>query len=110
MDTACRPGRQRGPALRAYLRQLAPQTPVTYTLRRNGQILEATHATRTLSRQDVARQAGIGMLVGVGQLVMGAIVFLLRPHCKRSWMFLAFCLSWFGLCVLLYDFQSALRL
>ena len=99
-------GPQRGPALRAYLHQLAPQTPVTYTLRRNGQVVDVTHATRTLRRQDLARRAGIGMLVGIGQLVMGAIVFLLRPHTRRSWIFLAFCLAWFGLCLLLYDFQS----
>ena len=46
------------------------------------------------------------LLVALGQLCMGAIVFLLRPNTKRSWVFLVFSLLWFGFFVTFYDFQS----
>jgi class 3 adenylate cyclase len=46
------------------------------------------------------------LLTALGQLGLGAIVFVLRPHTKLSWVFLGFCLSWFGLFVTLYDFAS----
>ncbi len=100
-------GPERGPALRTYLRNLAPGTPVTYTIERNNQILEVTHPVRVMTRKALLRLAGVDMFVGLGQLIMGAIVFLLQPNTKRTWIFLAFCLSWFGLCFLLYDFHSA---
>lgn len=100
-------GPERGPSLRQYVRSLTPGTPVTYTVKRNGQIMEVTHVVRLMTRKAMARMAIVPMLVGLGQLIMGAVVFLLRPNTKRSWVFLAFCLSWFGLCFLLYDFHSA---
>lgn len=100
-------GPKRGPALRTYLRNLAPNTPVTYTIKRNDQIIEVSHPVRALSRKALVRVAGVGMFVGLGQLIMGAVVFLLQPNTKRSWIFLASCLSWFGLFFLLYDFHSA---
>ncbi len=100
-------GPYRGPALRRYLRNLAPDTPVTYTIKRNDQMIKVTHPVRSMTRRALMGLAGIGMFVGLGQLIMGAVVFLLRPNTKRSWIFFAFCLSWFGLCFLLYDFHSA---
>lgn len=100
-------GRQSGPALRHYLRQLALGTPVTYTIKRSNQMIEVTYPVRAMTRKALMRVAGIGMVVGLGQLIMGAIVFILRPNTKRSWVFLAFCLSWFGLCTILYDFHAA---
>ncbi len=101
------PGPYRGPALRQYLRSLTPGTPVTYTIKRNDQMIDVTHPVRIMTRKALFRLAGVGMFVGIGQLIMGAVVFLLRPNTKRSWVFFAFCLSWFGLCFLLYDFHSA---
>lgn len=102
-------GPHRGLALRDYLRNLSPDTPVTYTIKRDSddRVIEVTHPVRTMTRKDLLRLAGVGMFVGLGQLIMGALVFLLRPNTKRSWVFLAFCLAWFGLCFLLYDFHSS---
>jgi class 3 adenylate cyclase len=45
-------------------------------------------------------------VVALGQLGLGTLVFLLRPNTKRSWIFLGFCLAWFGLFATFYDFQS----
>src|SRR5262245_34382976 len=49
---------------------------------------------------------GLPLLVALGQLGMGALVFLLRPHTPRSWRFLGFCVVWFGLFMTIFDFQS----
>lgn len=89
------------------MRQIDPGKPVTYTLKRGDQTLQVTQPVRLMTRKAMARLAIIPMVVGLGQLIMGAVVFLLRPNTKRSWIFFAFCLSWFGLCFLLYDFHAA---
>ncbi len=106
-ETPLPPGAQRGSALRHYIRELAPGTPVTYTVKRGDQMMQVTHPARLMTRKAMARLAILPMFVGLGQLITGAIVFLLRPNTKRSWIFFVFCLSWFGLCFLLYDFHSS---
>ncbi len=106
-DTPLPSGSLRGPALRQYLRELAPGTLVTYTLKRSDEVIQVAHPVRLMTRKAMARLGILPMVVGLGQLIMGAVVFLLRPNTKRSWIFFAFCLSWFGLCFLLYDFHSA---
>ena len=97
---------ERGPELRRIIRSTPPGTPLTYNIMRDGQLMQQTLPVQTLTHRDLAVSAGIPIFVGLGQLAMGALVFLLRPNTKRSWIFLAFCMGWFGLFTLLHDFSS----
>lgn len=97
---------ERGYELRRIIRSTPPGTPLTYTIMRDGQLIQQTVPVQRLTHRDLAASAGIPIFVGLGQLTMGALVFLLRPNTRRSWTFLAFCMAWFGLCTLLYDFAS----
>jgi class 3 adenylate cyclase len=97
---------ERGSELRRIMRSTPPGTPLTYNIMRDGQFIQQTVPVQTLTHRDLAASAGIPIFVGLGQLTMGALVFLLRPNTRRSWIFLAFCMAWFGLCTLLYDFAS----
>jgi class 3 adenylate cyclase len=95
-----------GAAIRKIIRYTPPGTPLTYRVQRGPTKLEVTVPVQRTTWQRLAVEFGLPLLVALGQLCMGAIVFLLRPHTKRSWRFLGFCLTWFGLFVTFFDFQS----
>jgi class 3 adenylate cyclase len=92
------------------LRQLLRQTPegrlLTYRVRRGDTVQEVITPVQVITRKHLVLDFGLPLLVALGQLGMGALVFLLRPNTKRSWVFFSFCLTWFSLFVTFYDFQS----
>ena len=97
---------RRGAEIREVIRRTPEGTPLTYRLRRGQTEYEITVPVQHTTWRRLAVEFGLPLLVALGQLCMGAIVFLLRPNTKRSWVFLVFCLLWFGLFVTFYDFQS----
>lgn len=96
----------RGVELRTYLQRVPLGSPVTYRIVRGAQTLEVTVPLQSRSWAQLLVEAGIPLLAGLGQLCLGALVFRLRPGTRCSWVFLGFCLAWFGLFVTFFDFAS----
>src|SRR5215831_15436400 len=95
-----------GAAIRAIIRRTPPGTPLTYRICRGETILAISVPVQQTTGRRLAMEFGVPLLVALGQLCLGAMVFLLRPDTKRSWCFLGFCVVWFGLFVTIFDFQS----
>jgi class 3 adenylate cyclase len=97
---------QSGADIRAIIRRTPPGRSLTYDIRRGPHTLQIAAPVQVMTWQQLLVEFGIPLLVALGQLCMGAVVFLLRPNTPRSWVFLGFCLAWFGLFVTFYDFSS----
>jgi class 3 adenylate cyclase len=95
-----------GANIRAIIRHTPVGTPLTYHVRHGQTEFEVTVPVQQTTRQRLVVEFGLPLLVALGLLCMGAVVFLLRPNTQRSWVFLGFCTAWFGLFVTAYDFQS----
>lgn len=95
-----------GPELRQMIRHTPVGMPLTYHVQRRQVTVDITIPVQRLTRQYLLGDFGMLLLTALGQLCLGAIVFVLRPHTKLSWVFLGFCLSWFGLFITFYDFAS----
>jgi hypothetical protein len=92
--------------LREAIRQTPQGTPPTYRIQRGQTVHEVIVLVQVTTRKRLAIDFGLPLLVALGQLGMGALVFLLRPNSKRSWMFLAFCVVSFCIFVTIYDLRS----
>jgi class 3 adenylate cyclase len=95
-----------GANIRERIHQVPAGTPLTYQIQRGQAVQQVTVPVQITTWRRLAVEFGIPLLVALGQLGMGVLVFLLRPNTKRSWIFLGFCVPWFGLFVTLFDFQS----
>ena len=93
-------------AIREVIRRTPVGTPLTYRTRRRETELEVVVPVQQTTWRRLTMEFGMPLLVALGQLGMGALVFLLRPNTQRSWRFLGFCVVWFGLFMSLFDFQS----
>jgi class 3 adenylate cyclase len=98
--------KSRGAELREILRSTPEGTPLTYHAQRGQTRLSVTVPVQRTTWRRLVVEAAFPLAVALGQLGLGALVFLLRPNSKRSWIFLGFCLAWFGLFATFYDFQS----
>jgi class 3 adenylate cyclase len=83
---------QSGRDIQATIESQDPRTTFHYIVYRRGQLVEADVATRLYTRRDFARYLLEGLLPGVLQLAIGAVVFLIRPGRPQSWLFLSFLL------------------
>jgi class 3 adenylate cyclase len=92
--------------IRAILQRTPPGELLTYQVARGQQTLRVTLPVQETTWQRLGREFGIPLLAALGQLCLGAMVFLLRPNTRRSWVFLGFCLAQFGLMVTFFDFAS----
>src|SRR5215831_19308249 len=93
-------------AIHEVLRRTPVGTPLTYRARRGTAELEVVVPVQQTTRRRLIMEFGMPLLVALGQLGMGALVFLLRPKTLRSWRFLGFCVVWFGVFMTIFDFQS----
>jgi len=93
-------------AIHEVLRHTPVGTPLTYRARRGATELDVVVPVQQTTWRRLTMEFGLPLLVALGQLGMGALVFLLRPRTPRSWRFLSFCVVWFGLFVTIFDFQS----
>ncbi len=98
--------KDKGAKLRQIIRNTLPGTPLTYHILRGTTPLSVSLPVQRTTWHRLAKEYGILWLVAIGQLGLGALVFLLRPNTRRSWIFLGFCLAWFGLFMTFFDFQS----
>ena len=83
---------QSGRDIQAMVESEDPGATFGYVVYRRGQLVEAEIPTRLLTRRDFARFLVEGLLPGLLQLAIGAVVFLIRPGRPQSWLFLAFLL------------------
>jgi class 3 adenylate cyclase len=95
-----------GADVRALIQRLPPGSPVTYRILRGQQTREVTAPVQVRTWKRLFMGFGIPLLVALGQLCLGAVVFLLRPNMPHSWVFLGFGMTWFGLFITLFDFFS----
>src|SRR5262249_9819047 len=79
-----------GADVRAIIQRLPPGRPVTYRIRRGQQTLEVTALVQVRTWKRLFVVFGISLLVALGQLCLGAVIFLLRPNMPHSWVFLGF--------------------
>jgi hypothetical protein len=93
-------------AIDEVLRRTPVGTPLTYRVRRGATELDVVVPVQQTTWRRLTVEFGLPLLVALGQLGMGALVFLLRPNTPRSWRFLGFCVVWFGLFMTIFDFQS----
>src|SRR5262245_1020861 len=93
-------------AIHEILHRTPVGTPLTYRMRRGATELDVVVPVQQTTWRRLTMEFGMPLLVALGQLGMGALVFLLRPNTSRSWRFLGFCVVWFGLFLTIFDFQS----
>jgi class 3 adenylate cyclase len=86
-----------------------PGTTFHYILARRGQLVEADVATRLYTHRDFRRFVVEGLLPGLLQLAVGAVVFLVRPGSSQSWVFLAFSLVAYAVSTLYADAHTTYR-
>ena len=75
------------------IRREAPGSVNTYTVARDGTTLEVPVPTGRVGFSAVATRSGPLFAVGVLYLLIGALVFLMKPKAEESWVF--FCMTCF---------------
>ena len=98
-----------GQDIQATIESQDPRTTFHYIVYRRGQLVEADVATRLYTRRDFLRFLAEGLLPGVLQLTIGAVVFLIRPGRPQSWLFLAFLLIAYVVSVTFADAHTTYR-
>src|SRR5262245_36996251 len=83
---------QSGRDIQATIESQDPGTTFHYMVYRRGQLAEADVTTRLFRRRDFLRYLAEGLVPGLLQLAIGAVVFLVRPGRPQSWLFLTFLL------------------
>ena len=98
-----------GGDIQATIESQDPGTPFHYIVYRRGQLAEADVTTRLFTRRDFWRFVAEGLVPGLLQLVIGAVVFLIRPGRPQSWLFLAFSLIAYVVSVTYADAHTTYR-
>jgi class 3 adenylate cyclase len=86
-----------------------PRATFRYIVYRRGQLVEEEIPTRLVTRRDFARFLVEGLIPGLLQLVIGAIVFMIRPGRPQSWLFLSFLLIAYIVSVTYADAHTTYR-
>jgi class 3 adenylate cyclase len=98
-----------GRDIQATIESQDPRTPFHYIVYRRGELVEVDVPTRLYTRRDFARYLFEGLLPGVLQLAIGAVVFLIRPGRPQSWLFLTFLLIAYVVSVTYADAHTTYR-
>jgi len=67
--------------------------PITYAVNRHGEIREMTVQTMLFTFRDLLMTFGVTFFPGIIYLLIGVVVFILKPCTKVSWVFLLLCFS-----------------
>ncbi|MEA3230917.1 MAG: hypothetical protein U9Q05_04070, partial [Thermodesulfobacteriota bacterium] len=73
-----------------------------FLVKRDGRQFEVTVISSPVGFQKVFFRSGTPFLVGIGYMLIGAIVFLMKPHRITSWTFFLYCATFGTLLVFLY--------
>ena len=80
--------------------------PVTYSVDRGGQILEVTVSTMRFTWVDLLMTFGLTFIAGITYMLIGLIVFVMKPNTKVSWVFLIACFFLSLYSITIFDMQS----
>jgi class 3 adenylate cyclase len=86
-----------------------PRATFRYIVYRRGQLVEAEIPTRLVTRRDFVRFLVEGLVPGLLQLAIGAVVFMIRPGSSQSWLFLSFLLIAYVVSVTYADAHTTYR-
>jgi len=75
------------------IRNEQPGSLNTYTVKRNGQTVDIAIKTGQQGLTTVLWRSGSFYVVGFIYLMIGTLVFLMKPRARESWLFLA--MTWF---------------
>jgi len=82
----------------ANVRRDEPGSVNTYTVLRDGQTVEIKIVTGRLGLGAVLQRSAPLFVLGLGYLVIGVLVFLMKPHAPESWLFFRMtCLTAIGI-------------
>ncbi len=81
-------------------------TPVNYTFKRGEELIELTIPTMLFSLTDFLVIVGTYFFVATVYLLMGVIVFVLKPYAKVSWIFLIACFFLSLYYILIFDLET----
>jgi class 3 adenylate cyclase len=62
----------------------------TYLIERNEKQFEVVIANSPIGLKEAFRRGGLSYLVGIAHLLIGTLVFLMKPHYRTSWIFLIY--------------------
>ena len=92
--------------LQAVAHRVPIGTPIAYTVEREGQPREVIVPTMRFSWNDLAMTFGVTFVAGLIYVLIGFIVFLLKPDMKVSWAFFLACVSLSLFAITSFDIQS----
>lgn len=81
-------------------------TPIIYTVKRGERIFKATVVTMRFGWPDLLMTFGSLLLGGLAYIIIGVIVFVMKPNLKVSWIFLTVCLFLSLWSITIFDMQA----
>jgi len=89
-------------------RRSGPGENNTYLIERRGQQYEVTITNTPYGVKEAFKRSGLPYLVGICYVLIGVLVFLMKPHHRTSWIFFLFTTT-FGLLVAFFVKMSELK-
>jgi class 3 adenylate cyclase len=80
--------------------------PIRYSVEREGKIIDVAIPSMRFSGTDFLMIFGIPLFEGIVYLILGVIVFILKPDTKVSWLFLLACFNEGIICLTTFDGES----
>src|SRR5881296_960030 len=91
------------------VRSVTVGTPIRYLVDRGGAVRDLTIPTMLFTWADLLVIFGVTFFSGLAFLLIGAIVFLVKPDTKASWAFLLACFFLGVYTITVFDVQSTHR-
>jgi len=79
---------------------------IKYSVLRDGQVIEVIIPTMQFTWADLVMTFGITFLSGIIYVLIGVVVFLLKPDTRASWAYLLFCFFLGVYAIMAFDIQS----
>ena len=92
--------------LQAVAHRVPTGTPIAYTVEREAQRRDVIVPTMRFGWNDFVMTFGVTYVAGLIYLVVGLVVFLLKPDTKVSWAFFVACVSLSLFAITSFDIQS----
>ena len=92
--------------LQAVAQRVPVGTPIAYTVEQEGRQREVIVPTMRFTWNDLAMTFGVTFVAGLIYVLIGFIVFLLKPDMKVSWAFFIACVSLSLFAITSFDIQS----
>jgi class 3 adenylate cyclase len=94
------------PDLEAVVREARLAEPITYTIEQEGSLRQVTVRTMRFDWADLFMTFGLTCLSGLGYMLIGIVVFLLKPDTKVTSAFVVACFFLSLFAIISFDIQS----